>query len=147
MDYDLMFESSTWAARQICLGFGGEHLSLLDSRPASNLKSAFDESQAPVKKLGTMIILPVSREMDLPLRFLHSIPAFSDIKRKDGRSQQEEQLQEHGRRWLLTHGIELAMEGLAAGHEHGVAGTPLSAVVAYNPETAESNYLDADKSS
>ncbi|GJV40464.1 hypothetical protein Tco_1418904 [Tanacetum coccineum] len=74
-----------------------------------------------------------------------------------------------GRRWLLTHGIELAMvkclkspeyqgilghalgravdygmqEGLAAGHEHGVAGTPLSAVVAYNPETAESNYLDA----
>ncbi|GJX84740.1 hypothetical protein Tco_0335514, partial [Tanacetum coccineum] len=30
-------------------------------------------------------------------------------------------------------------EGLAAGHEHRVAG---SAVVAYNPETAESNYLD-----
>ncbi|GJR67990.1 hypothetical protein Tco_0014055 [Tanacetum coccineum] len=74
-----------------------------------------------------------------------------------------------GRRWLLTHGMELAMvkclkspeyqgvlghalgravdyglqEGLVAGHEHGVAGTPLSAVVAYNPETAESNYLDA----
>ncbi|GKE06634.1 hypothetical protein Tco_1398652, partial [Tanacetum coccineum] len=73
-----------------------------------------------------------------------------------------------GRRWLLTHGMELAMvkclkspeyqgilghtlgravdygmqEGLAAGHEHGVAGTPLSAVVAYNPETAKSNYLD-----
>ncbi|GJW99023.1 hypothetical protein Tco_0180831, partial [Tanacetum coccineum] len=74
-----------------------------------------------------------------------------------------------GRRWLLTHGIELAMikclkspeyqgilghaldravdygmqEGLVAGHEHGVAGTPLSTVMAYNPETAESNYLDA----
>ncbi|GJV69912.1 hypothetical protein Tco_1485421 [Tanacetum coccineum] len=74
-----------------------------------------------------------------------------------------------GRRWLLTHGMELAIvkclksseyqgilghalgrvvdfgmqEGLAAGHEHGVAGTPLSAVMAYNPETAEANYLDA----
>ncbi|GJR78088.1 hypothetical protein Tco_0148873 [Tanacetum coccineum] len=76
-----------------------------------------------------------------------------------------------GRRWLLTYGVELAMvkclkspeyqgilghalgravdygmqEGLAAGHEHGIAGTPLSAVVAYNPETAENNYLDAVK--
>ncbi|GJT15065.1 hypothetical protein Tco_0873771, partial [Tanacetum coccineum] len=74
-----------------------------------------------------------------------------------------------GRRWLLTHEMELAMvkclkspeyqgilghalgravdygmqEGLAAGHEHGIAGTPLSAVMAYNPETAENNYLDA----
>ncbi|GJZ25099.1 hypothetical protein Tco_0562558 [Tanacetum coccineum] len=73
------------------------------------------------------------------------------------------------RRWLLTYGMELAMvkclkspeyqgilghalgravdygmqEGLAAGHEHGIAGTPISAVVAYNPETAENNYLDA----
>ncbi|GKF78358.1 hypothetical protein Tco_0233926 [Tanacetum coccineum] len=36
-------------------------------------------------------------------------------------------------------------EGLAAGYEHGVAGTPLSAVVAYNPETAKSNYLDTVK--
>ncbi|GJU65212.1 hypothetical protein Tco_1247047 [Tanacetum coccineum] len=74
-----------------------------------------------------------------------------------------------GRRWLLMHGVQLAMvkclkspeyqgilghalghavdfgmqEGLAAGHEHGVAGTPLSAVIAYNPQTAEVNYLDA----
>ncbi|GJV83749.1 hypothetical protein Tco_1523647 [Tanacetum coccineum] len=74
-----------------------------------------------------------------------------------------------GRRWLLTYGMELAMvkclkspeyqgilghalgravdygmqEGLAAGHEHGIAGTPLSAVVAYNPETAKNNYFDA----
>ncbi|GKG41603.1 hypothetical protein Tco_0473354, partial [Tanacetum coccineum] len=76
----------------------------------------------------------------------------------------------HGRRWLLTHGMKLAMVkclkspeyqgilGHALGqavdygmqekmvvdaHEHGVAGTPLPAVVAYNPETTESNYLDA----
>ncbi|GKF31312.1 hypothetical protein Tco_0101110 [Tanacetum coccineum] len=74
-----------------------------------------------------------------------------------------------GRRWLLIHGMELAMvkclkspeyqgilghalgravdygmqEGLATGHKHGTAETPLSAVVAYNPETAKNNYLDA----
>ncbi|GKE32621.1 hypothetical protein Tco_1451943 [Tanacetum coccineum] len=36
-------------------------------------------------------------------------------------------------------------EGLAAGHEHGIAGTPLSTVVVYNPETAENNYFDAVK--
>ncbi|GKF68575.1 hypothetical protein Tco_0198254, partial [Tanacetum coccineum] len=96
---------------------------------------------------------------------LHS--AFRDFKKKM-EAQQEAQAQEL---WLLTHEIELAMvkclkspeyqgilghalgrvvdygmqEGLAAGHEHGIAGTPLSAVVAYNPETAENNYLDAVK--
>ncbi|GJV47495.1 hypothetical protein Tco_1437707, partial [Tanacetum coccineum] len=74
-----------------------------------------------------------------------------------------------GRRWLLTYEMELAMvkclkspeyqgilgyalgramdygmqEGLAAGHEHGVAGTPLSAVMAYNSEAAKAHYLDA----
>ncbi|GJY23489.1 hypothetical protein Tco_0397147 [Tanacetum coccineum] len=41
-----------------------------------------------------------------------------------------------GRRWLLTHGMELAMK-------HGIAGTPLSAVVAYDPETAKNHYFDA----
>ncbi|GKF67033.1 hypothetical protein Tco_0193550, partial [Tanacetum coccineum] len=76
-----------------------------------------------------------------------------------------------GRRWLLKYGVELAMikclkspeyqgilgnalgravdfgmqEGLAAGYEHGVAGTPLSAVTAYSPEAAEAKYLDAIK--
>ncbi|GKB90903.1 hypothetical protein Tco_0963175, partial [Tanacetum coccineum] len=74
-----------------------------------------------------------------------------------------------GRRWFLTHEIQLAVlkcfkspvyqgilghalgramdfgmqEGLEAGHEHGVAGTPLSAVEAYNPEAARINYFDA----
>ncbi|GKE07466.1 hypothetical protein Tco_1399484 [Tanacetum coccineum] len=74
-----------------------------------------------------------------------------------------------GRRWLLTYRMELAMvkclkspeyqgilghalgramdygmqEGLAAGHEHGVARTPLSVVMAYNPEAAKAHYLDA----
>ncbi|GKC82527.1 hypothetical protein Tco_1138244, partial [Tanacetum coccineum] len=73
-----------------------------------------------------------------------------------------------GRRWFLTHGIQLAVlkcfkspeyqgilghalgrgidfgmqEGLEAGYEHGVAGTPLTAVQAYNPEAARTSYFD-----
>ncbi|GKE57319.1 hypothetical protein Tco_1496504, partial [Tanacetum coccineum] len=73
------------------------------------------------------------------------------------------------RRWFLTHGIQLAMlkclksleyqsilghalgravdfgmqEGLEAGHEHGVVGTPLFAIEAYNPEAARTSYFDA----
>ncbi|GKC18019.1 hypothetical protein Tco_1014801, partial [Tanacetum coccineum] len=44
----------------------------------------------------------------------------------------------------LGRAVDFGMqEGLAAGHEHGVAGTPLFAVTAYDPETAEANYLDA----
>ncbi|GKD13714.1 hypothetical protein Tco_1198121 [Tanacetum coccineum] len=44
----------------------------------------------------------------------------------------------------LGRAVDYGMQGgLAAGHEHEVARTPLSAVVAYNPETAERNYLDA----
>ncbi|GKG11471.1 hypothetical protein Tco_0342871, partial [Tanacetum coccineum] len=73
------------------------------------------------------------------------------------------------RRWFLTHGIQLVVlkcfkspeyqgilgyalgrvldfdmqEGLEAGYEHGVAGTPLFAVEAYNPEAARTSYFDA----
>ncbi|GKC00358.1 hypothetical protein Tco_0986494, partial [Tanacetum coccineum] len=73
------------------------------------------------------------------------------------------------RRWLLTHGIQLALlkclksseyqeilghalgravdfgmqEGLEAGHKHGVAGRSLSVVDAYNPEAARASYFDA----
>ncbi|GJW03538.1 hypothetical protein Tco_1562394 [Tanacetum coccineum] len=49
---------------------------------------------------------------------------------------------------ILGHALGRAVdygmqEGLAAGHEHGVVGTSLSAVMAYNPETTEGDYLDA----
>ncbi|GJR92317.1 hypothetical protein Tco_0264491 [Tanacetum coccineum] len=127
-------------------------ISLLDSR-TSYLKFALDDSQAACNEAKNLI---------------------SPVLERDGIASEGEFYPAYlttlaGRRWLLTHGIELAMvkclkspeyqgilgralgravdygmqEGLAAGHEHGVAGTPLSAVVAYNPETAESNYLDA----
>ncbi|GJV96398.1 hypothetical protein Tco_1547975 [Tanacetum coccineum] len=42
-------------------------------------------------------------------------------------------------------GVPAEARGLAAGHEHGIAGTLLSAVEAYNPETVKNNYLDAVK--
>ncbi|GKD43261.1 hypothetical protein Tco_1267906 [Tanacetum coccineum] len=74
-----------------------------------------------------------------------------------------------GRRWFLTHRIQLDVlkcikspeyqgilghalgrvvdfgmhEGLEAGYEHGVAGTPLFVVEAYNPEAARTSYFDA----
>ncbi|GJQ89256.1 hypothetical protein Tco_0000395 [Tanacetum coccineum] len=74
-----------------------------------------------------------------------------------------------GRRWFLTCGIQLVVlkcfksseyqgilghalgravdfgmqEGLEAGYEHGVVGTSLSAVEAYNPEAARTSYFNA----
>ncbi|GJZ56630.1 hypothetical protein Tco_0611823, partial [Tanacetum coccineum] len=76
-----------------------------------------------------------------------------------------------GRRWLLTHGIQLALlkclksleyqgilghtlgravdfgmqEGLESGYEHGVIGRSLSVVDAYNPEVASADYVNAVK--
>ncbi|GJX28453.1 hypothetical protein Tco_0236532 [Tanacetum coccineum] len=75
------------------------------------------------------------------------------------------------KRWLLTHGIQLALlkclkspeyqgilghalgravdfgmqEGLEAGYEHGVAERNLSVVDAYNPEVAKASYINAVK--
>ncbi|GJT34458.1 hypothetical protein Tco_0924877 [Tanacetum coccineum] len=175
-------------------------ISLLDSR-ASYLKSALDDSQAACDEARNLISSLSSERDGLAseVSTLHS--AFRDFKEKMEAQQEAQaqvlynrvaDLEAHvmdvsgrlegefypayltalaGRRWLLTHGVELAMvkclkspeyqgilghalgravdfgmqEGLAAGHEHGVAGTPLSAVMAYNPETAEANYLDAVK--
>ncbi|GJY69822.1 hypothetical protein Tco_0472804 [Tanacetum coccineum] len=173
-------------------------ISLLDSR-ASYLKSALDDSQAACGEARNLISSLSSERDGLAseVSTLHS--AFRDFKEKMEAQQEEQaqelynrvaELEAHvmdvsgrlegefypaylttlaGRRWLLTHGMELAMvkclkspeyqgilghalgravdygmqEGLAAGYEHGIAGTPLSAVVAYNPETAKNNYLDA----
>ncbi|GJV17587.1 xyloglucan endotransglucosylase/hydrolase protein 22-like protein [Tanacetum coccineum] len=44
----------------------------------------------------------------------------------------------------LGRAVDFGMqEGLEAGYEHGVAGTQLSAVEAYNPEAARTSYFDA----
>ncbi|GJS11127.1 hypothetical protein Tco_0367923 [Tanacetum coccineum] len=138
--------------------------SLLDDG-FSYLKSALDDSQAACDEARNLIS-SLSFERD-------GLASEAHVMDVSGRLEWEFYpaylTTLAGRRWLLTYGMELAMvkclkspeyqgilghalgravdygmqEGLAAGHEHGVAGTPLSAVVAYNPETAESNYLDA----
>ncbi|GJV30151.1 hypothetical protein Tco_1386599 [Tanacetum coccineum] len=173
-------------------------ISLLDSR-ATYLKSALDDSQAACDEARNLISSLSSERDGLAseVSTLHS--AFRDFKEKMEAQQEAQaqvlynrvaELEAHvmdvsgrlegefypayltalaGRRWLLTHGMELAMvkclkspeyqgilghalgravdygmqEGLAAGHEHGVAGNPLSAVMAYNLEAAEAHYLDA----
>ncbi|GJZ52816.1 hypothetical protein Tco_0607701 [Tanacetum coccineum] len=152
-------------------------ISLLDSR-ASYLKSALDDSQACVSTLHSafrdfkekMEAQQEAQAQELYNRVAELEAHVMDVSgRLEGEFYPAYLTALAGRRWLLTHGMELAMvkclkspeyqgilghalgramdygmqEGLAAGHEHGVAGTPLSAVVAYNPETAESNYLDA----
>ncbi|GKD45601.1 hypothetical protein Tco_1270246, partial [Tanacetum coccineum] len=173
-------------------------ISLLDSR-ATYLKSILDDSQAACNEARNLISTLTSERDGLAseVSTLHS--AFRDFKEKMEAQQEAQahvlynrvaELEAHvmdvsgrlegefypayltalaGRRWLLTHRMELAMvkclkspeyqgilghalgravdfgmqEGLAAGHEHGVTGTPLFALMAYNPETAEANYLDA----
>ncbi|GJV38149.1 putative reverse transcriptase domain-containing protein [Tanacetum coccineum] len=46
----------------------------------------------------------------------------------------------------LGRAVDFGMqEGLEAGHEHGIDGRSLSAVDAYNPETAKARYFDAVK--
>ncbi|GJX22671.1 hypothetical protein Tco_0227116, partial [Tanacetum coccineum] len=173
-------------------------ISLLDSR-TTYLKSALDDSQATCTKARNLIsTLSFERDgLASEVSTLHS--AFHDFKEKMKAQQEAQaqvlynrvaELEPHvvdvsdrlegefyppyltalaGRRWLLTHGVKLAMvkclkspeyqgilghalgravdfgmqEGLAASHEHLVAGTSLSVITAYNPETAEANYLDA----
>ncbi|GJU77278.1 hypothetical protein Tco_1274348 [Tanacetum coccineum] len=175
-------------------------ISLLDSR-ATYLKSCLDDSQAACSEARNLISGLTSERDRLAseVSTLHS--AFRDFKERMEAQQEAQaqalynrvaELEAHvmdvsgrlegefypayltalaGRRWLLTHGVELAMvkclkspeyqdilghaldravdfgmqEGLAAGHEHGVARTPLFAVAAYSPEAAEANYLDAIK--
>ncbi|GKB53619.1 hypothetical protein Tco_0904372 [Tanacetum coccineum] len=195
---DKSFLSAEVSALKSAVSQKDTDISLLDSR-ASYLKSALDDSQAACTEAKNLISTLSSERDGLAseVSTLHS--AFRDFKEKMEAQQEAQaqvlynrvaDLEAHvmdvsgrlegefypayltalaGRRWLLTHGVELAMvkclkspeyqnilghalgravdfgmqEGLAAGHEHGVAGTPLSAVVAYNPETAEANYLDA----
>ncbi|GKC80572.1 hypothetical protein Tco_1131346 [Tanacetum coccineum] len=173
-------------------------ISLLDSR-ATYLKSALDDSKAACAEAGSLITSLTSERDRLTSEVSTLHTAFQDFKEKAEAQQEEQaqvlynrvaELEAHvmdvsgrlegefypaylttlaGRRWFLTHGIQLVVlkcfkspeyqgilghalgravdfgmqEGLEAGHEHGVAGTPLSAVEAYNPEAARTSYFDA----
>ncbi|GJY58319.1 hypothetical protein Tco_0458211 [Tanacetum coccineum] len=173
-------------------------ISLLDSR-ATYLKSALDDSKAACAEAGSLITSLTSERDRLTSEVSTLHTAFQDFKEKAEAQQEEQaqvlynrvaELEAHvmdvsgrlegefypaylttlaGRRWFLTHGIQLAVlkcfkspeyqgilghalgravdfgmqEGLEAGYEHGVAGTPLFAVEAYNPEAARTSYFDA----
>ncbi|GKB13732.1 hypothetical protein Tco_0847655 [Tanacetum coccineum] len=164
---DKSFLSAEVSALKSAVSQKDTDISLLDSR-ASYLKSALDDSQAACDEARNLIS-SLSSERDglaSEVSTLHS--AFRDFKEKM-EAQQEAHAHVFWTKMVVDARMELAMvkclkspeyqgilghalgravdygmqEGLAAEREHGVAGTPLSAVVAYNPETAESNYLDA----
>ncbi|GJX46607.1 hypothetical protein Tco_0271797 [Tanacetum coccineum] len=162
-------------------------------------ESALDDSKAACAEAGSLITSLTSERDRLTSEVSTLHTAFQDFKEKAEAQQEEQaqvlynrvaELEAHvmdvsgrlegefypaylttlaGRRWFLTHGIQLAVlkcfkspeyqgilghalgramdfgmqEGLEAGYEHGVAGTPLSAVEAYNPEAARTSYFDA----
>ncbi|GJS76625.1 hypothetical protein Tco_0726506 [Tanacetum coccineum] len=175
-------------------------ISLLDSR-ATHLESALNDAQVACTEAGTKITSLASERDRLASEVSSLRAGFKDFKEKMEIQQEKQaqelynrvaELEAHvmdasgrlegefyptyltllaGRRWLLTHGIQLALlkclksseyqgilghalgravdfgmqEGLEAGHEHGVAGRSLSVVDAYNPEVASADYVNAVK--
>ncbi|GJR72262.1 hypothetical protein Tco_0084627 [Tanacetum coccineum] len=175
-------------------------ISLLDSR-ATHLESALNDAKVACTEAGTKITSSASERDRLSSEVSSLRAGFKDFKEKMEIQQEEQaqelynrvaELEAHvmdvsgrlegefyptyltllaGRRWLLTHGIQLALlkclksseyqgilghalgravdfgmqEGLEAGHEHGVAGRSLSVVDAYNPEAASADYVNAVK--
>ncbi|GJU04719.1 hypothetical protein Tco_1121149 [Tanacetum coccineum] len=146
-------------------------ISLLDSR-ASYLKSALDDSQAACGEARNLISSLSSERDGLAseVSTLHS--AFRDFKEKMEAQQEAQaqelynrvaELEAHvmdvsgrlegefypayltalaGRRWLLTHGMELAMVKCLKSPEYqGILGHALGQ--GQGIKTAESNYLDA----
>ncbi|GJX99861.1 hypothetical protein Tco_0356880 [Tanacetum coccineum] len=128
----------------------------------SRLKSLVEEKETESAEKDTDISLIDSRTTYLKSALDDSHAAYTEAKNLISTLTSERDGLASERRWKLSrkrmpsapvHGIWVSalgravdfgmQEGLAAGHEHGVAGTPLSAVTAYNPETVEANYLDA----
>ncbi|GKA28987.1 hypothetical protein Tco_0715232 [Tanacetum coccineum] len=129
-------------------------ISLLDSR-ATHLKYALDDAQAACTEAGILITSLTSERDRLTYEVSTLHTAFQDFKEK-AEAQQEEHaqlavlkcLKSLDYQGILGHALGRAVdfgmqEGLEAGYEHGVARTPLSAVEAYNPETARTSYFDA----
>ncbi|GJZ60817.1 hypothetical protein Tco_0616633, partial [Tanacetum coccineum] len=175
-------------------------ISLLDSR-ATYLASTLDDAKVACAEAGDKITSLASERDRLASEVSSLHAGFQDFKEKMEIQQEEQaqelfnrvaELEAHvmdvsgrlegefypaylttlaGKRWLLTHGIQLAFlkclksleyqgtlghalgravdfgmqEGLEAGYEHGTAGRNLSVVDAYNPEAAKASYIDAVK--
>ncbi|GKE08461.1 hypothetical protein Tco_1412012, partial [Tanacetum coccineum] len=148
-------------------------ISLLDSR-ATHLESSLNDARVACTKAGTKITLLASEcdmlasEQEEQAQELYNRVAELEAHVMDVSDHLEGEFYPTyltllaRRRWLLTHGIQLALfkclksleyqgilgdalgravdfgmqEGLEAGYEHGVAGRSLSVVDAYNPEDA-----------
>ncbi|GJR16862.1 hypothetical protein Tco_0965389, partial [Tanacetum coccineum] len=156
-------------------------ISLLDSR-ATYLKFALDDSKVAYAEAGSLITSLTSERDRLTSEEEQTQVLYNRVAKLESHVMDVSDRLEGefypaylttlaGRRWFLTHGIQLAVlkcfkspeyqsilghalgrvvdfnmpEGLEAGYEHGVAGTPLFVVEAYNPEAASTSYLDAVK--
>ncbi|GJX35233.1 hypothetical protein Tco_0246790 [Tanacetum coccineum] len=156
-------------------------ISLLDSR-ATHLESALNDAQVACTEAGTKITSLASERdrlaseeeqaQELYNRVAELEAHVMDVSgRLEGEFYPTYLTFLAGRRWLLTHGIQLALlkclksseyqgilgyalgravdfgmqKGLEAGYEHGVAGRSLPVVDAYNPEVANADYVNAVK--
>ncbi|GKA17672.1 hypothetical protein Tco_0697509 [Tanacetum coccineum] len=183
---------------KVTLAQKGHDISLLDSR-ATHLESALNDAQVACIEVETKITSLASERDRLVSEVSSLRVGFKNFKEKMKIQQEEQAQELYnrvaelkayvmdvsghlegefyptyltllvGRRWLLTHGIQLALlkylksseyqgilghalgravdfgmqEGLEAGHEHGVAGRSLSVVDAYNSEAASADYVNA----
>ncbi|GKA07165.1 hypothetical protein Tco_0686389, partial [Tanacetum coccineum] len=161
-------------------------ISLLNSH-ATSFASGLEHSKVDCTDAGDKIISLTSERDKLISKVSSMRAGFQDFKKKM-EVQQEEHVMDvsgrlegefyptylttlAGRRWLLAHGVQLAIlkciksskyqgilghalgravdfgmqAGLEAGYEHGSAGRSLSVVDAYNPEAAKANYINAVK--
>ncbi|GKC60466.1 hypothetical protein Tco_1088064 [Tanacetum coccineum] len=188
------------SALKVTLTQKDHDISFLDSR-ATHLESALNDAQVACTEAGTKITSLASERDRLVSEVSSLRAGFEDFKEKMEVQQEEQaqelynhvaELEAHvmdvssrlegefyptyltllaGRRWLLTHGIQLAIlkclksseyqgilghalgqavdfgmqEGLEAGHEHGVVGRSLSVVDAYNLEVASADYVNVVK--
>ncbi|GJV03336.1 hypothetical protein Tco_1336905 [Tanacetum coccineum] len=175
-------------------------ISLLDSH-ATSLASGLENVKVACTEAGDKIISLTSKRDRLISEVSSLHAGFQDFKKKIEVQQEEQaqelynrvaELEAHvmdvssrlegefyptylttlaGRRWLLAHGVQLALlkclksseyqgilghalgraidfgmqAGLEVGHKHGSAGRSLSVVDAYNPEAAKANYIDTVK--
>ncbi|GKA55190.1 hypothetical protein Tco_0754139 [Tanacetum coccineum] len=188
------------SALKVTIAQKDHDISLLDSH-ATSLASGLENAKVACTEAGDKIISLTSERDRLISEVSSLHAGFQDFKKKMEVQQEEQaqelynrvaELEAHvmdvsgrlegefyptylttlaGRRWLLAHGVQLALlkclksseyqgilghalgravdfgmqAGLEAGHEHGSAGRSLSVVDAYNPEAAKANYIDAVK--
>ncbi|GKD44574.1 hypothetical protein Tco_1269219, partial [Tanacetum coccineum] len=186
------------SALKVTISQKDHDISLLDSR-ATHLTSTMDDAKTVCTEVGIKITSLASERGRLASKVFALHAGFQVFKEKIETQQEEQaqelynrvaELEAYmmdvsghlegefyptyltllaGRRWLLTHGIYLALlkclksseyqgilghalgraidfgmqEGLEAGHEHAVARRSLAAVDAYNPKVAKAKYVDA----